>query len=214
MADILPGFTFDLRVARYRDSARGQFVAKDRITDLLKQRVSDSEERLTQIVQGVFAKEIAPGVAQEAMRDEMRRLVLANNALGKGGIDQLDFKDFGRAGNQLRDSYQRMSNLLIDIDAGNVTLPQALRRIEGYTIEARNQFFAAQRAATIATGRQMEERRVLHAKESCSDCIELAALGWQPAGTLPIPGDGSTQCEQYDRCSLESREVETEKELA
>jgi hypothetical protein len=95
------------------------------------------------------------------------------------------------------------------VENGTVTLPQALRRIEGYALEARNMFFAAARAASQATGRMYEERRILHAQESCPDCIEYAAEGWTPQGTLPLPGEQS-ECGKYCRCTMEQREVTPE----
>lgn len=164
---------------------------------------------MAQIVQGIADKSIAPGVAQEALRDEMRRLNLANAALGKGGIEALDFRDYGRVGIQLRDTYARITNLVDGVEQGTVTLPQALTRIDGYALEARNQFFAAQRAASQATGRIVEERRILHAAESCPDCIDYAAEGWVAQGTLPLPGEQS-QCGKYCRCTMEQREVTPE----
>lgn len=210
MADILPGFQFDRRVARFRDTARGQFVSRSTISGLLEQQVNGAEQRLGNIIQGVFGKEIDAGYAQTLMRDEIRRVTLASNALGKGGIDQLDFRDYGRAGRQLRDTYQRMTNLVNGIERGDVSMAQALNRVHGYTSEARAQFFAAQRDAQRATGRLFEERRTLHASESCGDCVALAAQGWQPQGMLPLPCDGSTECGKYCRCSMETREVTVE----
>lgn len=206
---ILPGFTYSRSANRYRDTSTGRFVARGRVLDLLEANVNGAEQRMAAIVQGVVAKEIAPGAAQEMMRDEMRRLTLQNAALGKGGLDALDFRDYGRAGRQLRDTYARVSNLVNGIDRGTVSLPQALRRIEGYTLEARNQFFAAQRDAQRATGRIFEERRTLHARESCEDCISYAAQGWTPHGTLPLPGERSS-CNKYCRCTMESREITME----
>jgi hypothetical protein len=209
MADVLPGFIFDRNVARFRDTARGQFVSRSRITELMEAQVNGAEQRLANIAQGVFDKSVAPGVAQELMRDELRRVTLENRALGAGGLDQLTFRDYGAAGRQLRDSYQRMTNLVSGIERGEVTLPQALRRIEGYTLEARNQFFAAQRDAQANSGRVFEERRILHAAESCPDCIDYAAEGWVAQGQLPMIGE-SSQCQKYCRCTMESREVTPE----
>lgn len=34
-------------------------------------------------------------------------------------------------------------------------------------------------------------------KKTCPDCIEFEKLGWQPLGTLPMPGQ---KCRCYDRC--------------
>lgn len=209
MPDILPGFSYSSSAARYRDLNNGRFVAKGRINDLLEQRVNDTENRLASIIQDVFSKELSPGVAQEMARDELRRLSLSNAAMGKGGIDQLNFRDYGRVGAQLRDSYSRMNRLVNDVASGKASLPQALNRLEGYTLEARNQFFAAQRDAASQSGRQMEERRTLHARESCQDCIGYAAMGWQPLGVLPMIGQRS-RCNAYCRCTMETREVTPE----
>lgn len=210
MADVLPGYTFDRSVGRYRDTARGQFVSRRRILALLEHNVDRAESRLANIVQGLAAGELAPGYAQGLMRDELRRLNLQNVALGKGGFDRLTFSDYGRAGSQLRDSYARMTNLVRDIQAGRATVPQALNRIQGYVLEARQQFFHAERETLRESGRQIEERRILSASEHCRDCVGFARMGWQPLGILPLPGERSV-CGRRCRCSMERREITTER---
>lgn len=213
MPDVLPGYTFDRTAARYRSTARGQFVSRARITNLLESQVASAEQRLANLVQGLYSKELAPGFAQTLMRDELRRLNLQNNALGKGGFDRLTFRDYGRAGNQLRDTYARLTNLVQGIDNGTVTLPQAMSRIQGYVTEARQQFFKAERDALRETGRRFEERRVLSASEHCPDCVSYARQGWQPLGVLPLPGELS-QCGRRCKCSIERREVVEERVVA
>lgn len=207
MAEVLRGYTYDRRVARYRDTQTGKFVMRTRITNLLERNVNQAEDRLSLLIQSVAAKELAAGPAQVMMRDELRRLTLSNIALGKGGIDRLDFADYGRAGRQLRDGYQRMTNLMNDVRSGKATLPQALNRVQGYVLEARQQFFVAERAALRQADRRFEERRRLHARESCVDCMRYAGMGWQPLGTLPLPGQDS-RCGSHCRCTVEHREVE------
>lgn len=207
MADILRGYTYSRSVGRYRDTATGRFVGRARILTLLESQVDRAEARLANIVQGLANGELAPGYAQTMMRDELRRLNLQNAALGKGGMDRLTAQDYGRVGRQLRDSYQRMTNLVRDVQSGQANLSQAMNRLSGYVLEARHQFFAAEREAARQTDRRFEERRILNAKESCVDCIGYARLGWQPLGTLPLPGTGGTRCGKYCRCTLERREI-------
>lgn len=209
MATVLPGFTFDRRSARYRDTSRGQFVSRRTILNLLEQQINGAEKRLGDIVTAMHEGAMSPAYGQTLLRDELRRVHLQNAALGAGGFDRLSFREYGRAGRSLRDSYSRMTNLTNDLKAGKVTLPQALNRISGYVGEARVNFLAAERDAVRATGRAYEERRTLHARESCPDCERYAAMGWQPLGMLPVPGEGNTRCRSNCRCSLERREVET-----
>lgn len=213
MADILRGYEWSRGSWRYRDTQTGRFVARARIVNLLESQVDRAESRLANIVQGLAAGEIAPGYAQGLMRDELRRLHLQNAALGRGGFDRLSFADYGRSGRQLRDSYQRMTNLVNDMASGRATLPQALNRISGYVLEARQQFFAAEREALRESDRRMEARRTLHARESCVDCIGYARMGWQPAESVPLPGTGGTRCGRYCRCSVEYREAEVTQPL-
>jgi hypothetical protein len=206
--DILPGFLFERNIARYRDTSTGRFVARSRITSLMENQVATSEHRMAQIVQGVADKSIAPGVAQEALRDEMRRLSLANRALGAGGIEELNFRDYGAVGRQLRDTYERIGNLVTDVEEGNVSLPQALNRIQGYAGDARRQFFQATtvalQVASASRGVVTLMIRDLGAAEHCDDCVNYYEQGYQ--FDLPAPGDGSV-CNSHCRCNLRFREV-------
>jgi hypothetical protein len=209
MADILRGYEFSRSAARFRDTTTGRFVSRTRIMGVMEQQVNSAESRIADIVQGLHNRDIAPGYAQTLMRDELRRLNLQNAALGKGGFDRLTQSDFGRVGHQTRDTYARITRLVDDVQAGRASLAQALQRVRGYVGEARQQFFIAEREALRQSGRNFEERRVLGAAEHCKDCLDYAARGWQPLGTLPIPGNASV-CGKACRCSLVRREVTEE----
>lgn len=207
MAEILRGYTFDRRVARYRDTTRGQFVSRTRILSLLDTQVANTEQQLGNIVTALHEGNLSPAYAQTLMRDELRRLHLQNAALGAGGTDKLTFREYGRAGQALRQDYQRMQSLVDGIARGDVTLPQALNRVRGYVGSARVGFFEAERNALRNTGKRYEERRRLGAAEHCVDCVTYHGQGWQPLGVLPVPGTGSA-CRSNCRCSLERREAE------
>lgn len=161
------------------------------------------------IVQAMFDKELAPGVGQMLMRDELRRLSLQNAALAKGGMDKLDFRDYGRIGRQLRDTYARVGNLAADIQSGKVSVDQALNRARGYAGEARVNFYRAERDALRATGKTFEQRRRLNPAEHCRDCVRWASMSWRPLGELPEPGQ-SSKCGYFCRCTMETREVTPE----
>lgn len=206
MADVLPGFTWSRDVGRYRSNATGRFVARRDIIGLLDTQINSAETRLGELVTALHEKRIDASTWQSVMRDELRRLHLQNAALGAGGFDRLTNREFGRAGALLREDYARMTQLAHDIANDEVTLPQALNRVRGYVGSARLNYYAADRDAARITGRRYEERRFLHASESCGDCIDYAGRGWVDEGTLPLPCEGS-QCTKYCRCTLERREV-------
>ena len=62
---------------------------------------------------------------------------------------------------------------------------------------------ARRREATL--GGMDEERRLLGVADHCGDCLEAAALGWQPIGTLPEIGD--SVCTTNCHCEFEYRKA-------
>jgi hypothetical protein len=207
MADVLPNYGWERNTARYRDLSTGRFVSRNAISELLEASVSSVERRLGNLVTAAHEGRIAPAWFAETMRTELRRLSLQNASLGIGGIDRMDQRQYGRVGNSLRDSYGRVARLAADMQNGTVTLPQAMNRVQGYINSARMQYMASQRDALRATGRRMEARRRLSPAEHCATCIEYASRGWRPMEEVHLPGDGSTECGGYDKCTIEYREV-------
>lgn len=207
MADVLVGFSFERGVARYRSLADGRFVSRATINDLLDAQVSSAERRLGNLITATHEGRLSPSWFAETMRTELRRLHLQERALAVGGFDRLTQSDYGSIGRRLRDDYARVARMAQELQDGTATLPQALSRMQGYLGSARAEYYEAERRVLGETGRQWEERRILNAQESCGDCIDLAARGWQPSGTLPLPGSGGTQCTVYCRCTMDRREV-------
>jgi hypothetical protein len=175
----------------------------------MESHVAGAEDRLGSIIQGVYAKEIAPGVAQGLMRDELRRLHSQNRALGVGGWDRMTFeRDWAAVGGRLRGDYARMTNLVNDIVSGRATLSQALNRVHGYAGNARAQFFEgekqAQRQAAAAQSMALLMIRDLGVAEHCVDCVDYYQMGYQ--FDLPLPGE-SSRCSTRCRCRVRYRTV-------
>lgn len=213
MADILLGFQWERQSARYRDLSTGRWTSRATVTELMEAQVSSAERRLGNLVTAAHEGRLAPGWFAETMRTELRRLHLQNAALGIGGMDRMTSREFGRVGAALREDYARVARLTQELQDGTVSIAQALNRVQGYVGSARMQFFEAERTAMAQTGRQYEERRLLHANESCGDCIDYAGRGWRPAGELPIPGTNSA-CKSWCRCTMERREVRVDRQAA
>lgn len=208
ISDILPGYTWDTRSSRFRAEATGRYVARRRILELVDAQVNHSTARLHELTEAFYERRIGASVWVEQMRTELRRQHLAQAALGAGGWERLTPTDFGRIGRSLRDDYARIAGTAQDILEGKITLPQALSRVNGYVGSARTQFFAAERdrIRPSSTGVMVIERRHMGNAIHCSDCINYYDLGWQPVGTLPLPGEDSV-CRDQCRCGISYREV-------
>ena len=207
---ILPSYTYSTDVARYRSTETGRFVARRDIVNLLETHVNSAERRLGELTTAYYEGRISPSTFQVTMRDELRQLHSQQRALGAGGWDRMMFnRDWAAVGGRLGGfggDYERMTNLTQAIASGEVTLPQALNRVNGYIGNSRIQFWEADREAARQTGRTYEEARRLGSSEHCSDCVDYAAQGFQPLGILPPPGVGSI-CSTHCRCTMERKEV-------
>lgn len=206
MADILVGYSWSRNEARYRSSATGRFVARRDVLSLLDTQINTAEQRLGDLVTALHEQRISPGIFQEQMRTELRRLHLQNAALGSGGFERLSNKEYGRTGQLLRGDYERLTNLARGIADGTVSLPQALNRVHGYVGNARVNFLEAERDAQKAAAREVGEVlimiRTLGPSEHCRSCVDYHQRGWQY--DLPSPGTQS-ECMSNCRCGLRYR---------
>lgn len=211
MPNVLPAYGWDRRLGRYRDEVTGQFVSRDRITGLLEQRVNEAEQRLANLTAAYQAGKIAPSVWAVAMREEIKTIHLQNIALAKGGWDRLTQQDYGRVGAAVKAIYPKIAGSAADIQAGTVSEAQMLGRITNYVGSARALYYQAEREQmTFASGMVRIERRLLDpGAQHCGDCITYADRGWQPLGTLPVPGN-ACKCSGRCRCSMQYRDVPTD----
>lgn len=78
------------------------------------------------------------------------------------------------------------------------TWPSLAGRVARYISSATFSFFALGSFMIAKQVGNKQMRRVSkHDKGTCPDCLRYGEMGWQPIGTLPMPGKG---CRCYDRC--------------
>ncbi len=97
-----------------------------------------------------------------------------------------------------------LSSLTVIVTPEPMTAPQFIARLESYGDAVWQSGQDSNRSHAKAAG-YGEERRVLGDALHCEDCPPLAALGWQPIGTLPMIGD--TECGGHCHCHFEYRGV-------
>jgi hypothetical protein len=210
LADVLPGYTWNPASQRYRSGATGRFVARRDVLGLLDGQVNSAGQRLGDLTTALHEGRIAPGPWADQMQSELRRLHSQNRALAVGGWDRMTPRDWGAVGGRLRDDYARVVRLAQEVQAGTVSLPQALNRVNGYIGNARVQFWNAERDnLPRRPGMVWLDKRNLGIAEHCGDCIDYDARGWSSEGVLPPPGMDS-ECTTHCRCTMEHREVPAE----
>ena len=186
---------------RYRDRATGRFVSELTVRRDLDSYIDAKNARLDSLTTQLRNREISLADWQTQMRNEIRTAHTNAAMVAKGGRDQMTNADWGRTGRELRTQYEYLDKWAADIASGKVKLDgRANVRARLYGEASRGTYEQQRRAMAADRGNQLE-RRILHAAESCADCIQYAAMGWQPIGTLPRIGQ--SQCRTNCRCTME-----------
>jgi len=152
---------------------------------------------------------------REAIKDEYTQQYL----LGRGGLSQMTQADWGSIGGMVADQYRYLGGFAREVAVGNLSEAQVAARSRMYINSGREAF---ERARGRTEDEADEVAWTLNPAEHCPDCLDLAALGWQPrepwpftvAGGMAIPGSGATQCLTNCRCFLDYRVSEEVPETA
>lgn len=143
-----------------------------------------------------------------ALREQIKREYIRQYLLGIGGRSQMTAADWNIIGEMLKGQYQYLEGFVEALP--ELSEAQIASRSKMYINSARQAYESARSKVAIGLGYD-EELWVLDVfAEHCPDCEEFAAMGWQPIGTFPTPGNGSTVCLSSCKCGKEYRNSETE----
>lgn len=205
MTNSLGNIVYDNRTQRYRDLSTGRFISNDTILDTLEKRIDTGMQNLERYLNAALDPNNSYTLDdyRDAYVTELKTLHIQMALVGVGGKNNATQSLYGKVGNTLKQEYRYLNNFIDDIVSGNLTPSQIKARQNMYANKIWNSYWLARtdKAREVFT----QERRVLQPAEHCDDCIALAAVGWQPIGTLPKPADGSTQCLSNCRCIMEYR---------
>lgn len=142
---------------------------------------------------------------RKGMAQSMRVMHSASAAAGRGGWHQMSPADWGRVGARMRQQYRYLDRFAAQLANGEQRLDGSFRVRCGMYAEASRGTYEETRRQLEREGGMEEERRILHALESCGDCLNYAFQGWQPIGTLPEIGD--SQCRVNCKCTFDYRKI-------
>lgn len=198
-------FTYDERTGRYRSSS-GRFVPQSQVRRALERRVEAAGREMQRLAEQLRSGAISTTQWRSEMHRRMRDVHLFSAATVKGGWAQMTPADFGRVGARMKEQLKFLDNFARDIDRGLPLDGRFLRRAGLYALSGRE---TAHRTQTLQMQTRAfdEERSVLGVAEHCPVCVDEAAKGWVPIGTLiPI---GRRQCLGNDRCAMQYRNSAT-----
>lgn len=138
---------------------------------------------------------------------EMERIIEAVNRAGaaaaQGGWAQLTGADAAFVQARIDRQLEFLRGFLDDIKGGKQKLNgNLLRRARMYGDAGRGAY-EDMRGRLHGQSGYDEERRVLGIADHCPDCVDYAAMGWRPIGSLPPIGD--SVCRTNCHCGFEYR---------
>lgn len=203
MAEQPSGFRWAPATNRYHDTATGRFVPAATVRAQVDTVVGDSAAHMRGLTEQLQAGKLTVAQWQTAMAASVKESHLSAAVAAKGGWAQMNQSDFGFVGSRIKDHYQKLGAFAEQIANGTQKLDgTALSRAELYGNAGRSTNREMERRMGRLSGDD-EERRVLGPADHCPDCLDAAAQGWQPVGTLPQIGDSA--CGANCRCYFDMR---------
>lgn len=201
------GYIYDPAARRY--SRAGRTLTPEQVRDALDAALDNSEPEMVRVTEELRDGRITLAEWQRRMERMIGVRVLGSSALGLGGFDQMNDADRRHIGRQIAEQLRFLRGFARDILTGKQPLNgRALARAKQYAQAPRGIFESIRGRAAELVG-FTEERRYLGGADHCSTvgplrgCLELAALGWRPIGTLPRIG--GAPCRSNCRCRFAFR---------
>jgi hypothetical protein len=196
-------YQWDANVSRYRDARTGAFAPQRTVTMLLNRQITVAQKEMRSLGRQLAEGKLDVTEWRDATREQLRIIHATQAAKAVGSFDQMDAREWGRVGGKLRYQFERLEKFAVEIDSGTQPLDgRFTQRVEMYAKSGFATYEETRRDGARDDG-MTEERRVLGNAEHCADCVEYAARGWVPIGTLPRIGQ--SQCLTNCKCHFEYR---------
>lgn len=201
----MPDYGWNPTANRYVDLSTGRFVSSSAVRDALEDVMSNSKAKMNAITQQLIDGSISLSSWQSEMMSLVKVSHVAAASSANGGWAQMTQSDWGFTGSLIKDQYAYLRNFAAELADGTQALDgRALVRADMYGEASRDTYEAMRFRNAEAMGAE-EEIRELGAADHCSGCLEQAALGWQPIGTLEEIG--AMECLTRCHCTKKFRRM-------
>lgn len=193
-------WSYDPRTGRYR-AANGRFLSGATVEAIVDGRISSIKTDLRALV-----SDLADGsITIEQWQEQARAIIKAGHIqaalVGNGGMQGMDNAAWGRVGWRLREEYRYLARFAQDLLEQRVSVPMALARISLYGDSVKGAYWTGTTIRQEKQGYSLMKRILDSQAQHCQDCLDYAAAGIVPLGTLPMPGQRCA-CKARCRCSI------------
>lgn len=194
-------WSYDRASGRYRDE-RGRFLSKKSVQDLVDSRIGKLESSLQRFTRMLADGSITLEQWQNSVREAIKGAHLQAAIIGNGGRNNMGNAEYGRIGQRLRQEYTYLQGFARDLLEQRVSTPMALARISLYAQSVRGSFWEGTSIRQENEGYSLMRRKLDPQANHCQDCLDYAARGFVPIGSVPLPGQRCA-CRARCKCSVE-----------
>ena len=194
-------WSYDRRIGRYRDD-RGRFLSKESVDKLVDSRIDQLEANLRRYTRMLADGNLTLDQWQGSVREAIKNAHIQAALIGYGGKDEMGPAEYGRIGQRLRAEYTYLQGFARDLLDGRISNPMALARVGLYAQSVRGSYWQGTELRQQQQGFSLMKRKLDGQAQHCQDCLDYAARGIVPIGTLPLPGQRCA-CRARCRCSIE-----------
>jgi hypothetical protein len=195
----LPSLIWNAQASRFFDPATGQFISRTQVRQALEESLANLTRHTDTLVDDLRAGRISLTEWRDEMRTVIKQTQMAAAEVANGGRAQMTQADYGRVGQKVYVQYQYLDRWVEQIKSGAPFDNTMEARASLYLRNGRVAFVEAEKEVMRDRGFEMV-RNVLHAQESCAQCIAESERGLVPVETMSIPG--SRTCLANCRCVL------------
>ena len=138
---------------------------------------------------------------QGSVREALKLVHVQAAIIGNGGRETMSAADWGRIGQRLRVEYAYLQGFANDLLGNRVSIAQSLARIQLYAQSVRGSFWEGTSIRQEKQGYSLMRRILDSQAKHCQDCLDYAARGMVPMGSVPLPGQRCA-CRANCRCSV------------
>jgi len=201
MASPSRAFTFDRRLARYRDAGTGRLVPATRVRSYLDDALASAGKRMDALANQLRAGQIDVITWEVRMRREVKIVSTYSGALAKGGWAQMTDADYGRVGQYVRGQYQYLRGFAQRIASGKAPLNGNINNVARLYAEAGRPLFARMEQVEQVLRGMTQRLSVKHSLDSCPGCLAAEAAGWHNIAGSTVPEIGARDCRTRCKCS-------------
>jgi hypothetical protein len=194
-------WSYDRNSGRYRDE-KGRFLSQGAVEKLVDARIDRLDGTLKRLTRMLVDGNLTLDQWQSSIREQIKAAHLQAAIIGHGGRSGMGSAEYGRVGQRLRQEYAYLQGFANDLLGARLSGAMAVARAGLYAQSVRGSFWQGTELRKQEQGFSLMRRILDPQAQHCQDCLDFAARGIVPIGSVPLPGQ-RCECRARCRCRIE-----------